>query len=60
MVQDNSDWFLYTMLFYHTRHVIKRQNSKNMGNQDGSDSDSGDSGSDDFMTASARIIYTFL
>jgi hypothetical protein len=26
MVSGNLDWFLHTILLYHTRHVIERQN----------------------------------
>ncbi len=25
MTPGNFDWFLHTMLFYHTRHVLERQ-----------------------------------
>ena len=40
MKPGNFDWFLHTMLFYHTRDIIERQNSKasNKANED-SDSD---------------------
>ncbi|KAF8219559.1 hypothetical protein L208DRAFT_1339192 [Tricholoma matsutake] len=47
MVPGNFDWFLHTMLFYHTKHVIEKQNSKKRGDQDSNDSDSSDSDSDD-------------
>ena len=45
MVPGNFDWFLHTMLFYHTRHVIEKQNSKK--SQDSSDSNSSDEDSDE-------------
>ena len=47
MVPGNFDWFLHTMLFYHTKHVIEKQNSKKRGDQDSNDSDSSESDSDD-------------
>lgn len=28
MTPSNFDWFLHTMLFYHTKYVIQRQKSK--------------------------------
>jgi hypothetical protein len=28
MTQGNFDWFLHTMLFYHTKHVIDKQARK--------------------------------
>jgi hypothetical protein len=36
----NLDWFLHTMLFYHTRCVIEKQESKKKSKEDSSDSDS--------------------
>jgi hypothetical protein len=41
MVPANFDWFLHTMLFYHTRYVLKKQNRKkeNDDNDDDDDSD---------------------
>ena len=44
MTPGNFDWFLHTMLFYHTRHVLERQMQRN-NNVDGSD-DSDDSDED--------------
>ncbi|KAF8231618.1 hypothetical protein L208DRAFT_1468210, partial [Tricholoma matsutake] len=41
MVPGNFDWFLHTMLFYHTRHVIDKQNRKDKKDQD-SDSERDD------------------
>jgi hypothetical protein len=47
MTPGNFDWFLHTMLFYHTRHVIDKQARKasNLTNNSDGDSDS-DSDSD--------------
>jgi hypothetical protein len=39
MVPGNFDWFLHTMLFYHTRHVIGKQNRKDGKNQDSDSED---------------------
>ena len=36
MVPGNFDWFLHTMLFYHTRFVLKKQDRKR-GNEDNGD-----------------------
>ena len=36
MVPGNFDWFLHTMLFYHTRNVLKKQDKKR-GNDDNDD-----------------------
>lgn len=43
MTQSNFDWFLHTMLFYHTHLVIekqKRKAAKTNSSNDDSDSDS--------------------
>jgi len=45
MVPGNFDWFLHTMLFYHTRYVLKKQKMKR-GNGDGDDDDDDDDGDD--------------
>ena len=45
MTPSNFNWFLHTMLFYHTRHVLKRQNQRN--NNNSVDDDSDDSDDDD-------------
>jgi hypothetical protein len=45
MTPGNFDWFLHTMLFYHTRHVIDKQ-ARKASNLTDSDDD-GDSDSDD-------------
>jgi hypothetical protein len=39
MLSENFDWFLHTVLFYHTRHVVKMQSKS----QDESDDDTDDS-----------------
>ena len=31
MTPSNFNWFLHAMLFYHTRHVIEKQNKKTTG-----------------------------
>jgi hypothetical protein len=47
MLPGNFDWFLHTMLFYHTRYVLKKQDRKreNNDNDDGGESDDDDGGS---------------
>ena len=42
VVPSNFNWFLHTMLFYHIRHVLERQNQRNDNVDD--DDDGGDSG----------------
>jgi hypothetical protein len=39
MTPNNFNWFLHTMLFYHTKHVLERQKQKNNRVDDGDDSD---------------------
>ena len=46
MTLGNFNWFLHSMLFYHTRHVLARQKEKADKKRNSSDSDS-DSDSDD-------------
>lgn len=42
MTPSNFNWFLHTMLFYHTQHVIKKQMKTNDGGEnDGESSDEG-------------------
>jgi len=41
MLPGNFNWFLHTMLFYHTRYVLEKQRRRM--NNDGDDGDSGDS-----------------
>ena len=43
MTPSNFDWFLHTMLFYHTRHVLEKQKQKNDNDDDADDSDEDDS-----------------
>ena len=45
MIPRNFDWFLHSVLFYHTKHVLKRQ-----GGGDSSDEDSSDDGGEDMET----------
>ena len=45
MVPGNFDWFLHTMLFYHTRYVLKKQHKKRE-NEDNNDDDESDDDSD--------------
>jgi hypothetical protein len=48
MTPPNFNWFLHTMLFYHTNNVIKKQAKRarrqeaEVDNNDGSDSDDND------------------
>ena len=39
MTPGNFNWFLHTMLYYHTVHTIKRQERKEAANNDSSDDD---------------------
>ena len=39
MTPGNFDWFLHTMLFYHTKDIIERQHTKANSQADVSDSD---------------------
>ena len=41
MVPGNFDWFLHTMLFYHTRNVLKKQNRKRENEDNDGESDNG-------------------
>ena len=42
MIPGNFDWFLHSMLFYHTKHVLKRQGGGDTSNDDSSDDSSED------------------
>ena len=42
MVPGNFDWFLHTMLFYHTRNVLKKKNRKRENEDNDGESDNGD------------------
>jgi hypothetical protein len=45
MVPGNFDWFLHTMLFYHTRYVLRKQDRKRKNEEDDdSESDESDDG----------------
>ena len=43
MTPGNFNWFLHTMLFYHTRHVLERQNQRKDKRVDDDDDDDDDS-----------------
>ena len=47
MTQGNFNWFLHTMLFYHTQHVTEKQMRKASGAISGNDSDSNSDNEDD-------------
>ena len=40
MTAGNFNWFLHAMLFYHTQHVIQRQQRSDVGDVDEEESDS--------------------
>jgi hypothetical protein len=50
MTPGNFNWFLHSMLFYHTQHVLAKQEEKastsRAKNSDNSDSDSDGNGND--------------
>jgi len=50
MTPDNFNWFLHTMLFYHTQRVIQKQEEQDDGEEDDdeevNDGDRGGHGSD--------------
>ena len=48
MTPGNFNWFLHSMLFYHIRHVIAKQEEKasKVNNSDGDSDSSSDSDSD--------------
>ena len=48
MVPGNFDWFLHTMLFYHTRYVLKKQDKKREYADNEDDGESGDDDGDKF------------
>ena len=37
MTPGNFDWFLHTMLFYHTQHVLEKQKEKKINGEDHGD-----------------------
>jgi hypothetical protein len=39
MTPGNFNWFLHTMLFYHTQHVIKKQMKTNSDGEESAESD---------------------
>jgi hypothetical protein len=42
MTSGNFDWFLHTMLFYHSMQVLKRQSKKKKKKEDDEDDDDDD------------------
>jgi hypothetical protein len=47
MTVGNFNWFLHTMLFYHTQIVLEKQGKQaNSSSDDGNDNSSGDSSDD--------------
>ena len=44
MKPGNFNWFLHTMLFYHTRNVLAKQEKKKENNNDDDDDDDDDDG----------------
>jgi hypothetical protein len=47
MVPGNFDWFLHTMLFYHTRYVLKKRDEKRENEDNGDNGESGDDNDSD-------------
>jgi hypothetical protein len=41
MTPSNFNWFLHTMLFYHTQHVINKQRKTNEGAEEDEDAEGG-------------------
>ena len=39
MIPSNFNWFLHTMLFYHTQHVVKKQMKPNGDGEEDAESD---------------------
>jgi hypothetical protein len=42
MVPGNFNWFLHTMLFYHTRYILEKQDRKNKRRDNDDDDDDDD------------------
>ena len=42
MRPENFNWFLHTMLFYHTRHVLEKMEQKGTSVEDDSDENEGE------------------
>lgn len=43
MTPGNFNWFMHTMLFYHTQHIIKKQKVRQQEQGQGEDSNSDES-----------------
>jgi hypothetical protein len=46
MTPDNFNWFLHTMLFYHTQRVIQKQEEAEEEEEEEEEEDGGDTGGD--------------
>ena len=46
MTSGNFDWFLHTMLFYHTMQVLRRQKKRRV-NEEGDEGEEGEEGNED-------------
>ena len=46
MKPENFNWFLHTMLFYHTRNVLAKQKKKKKNDDDDNDDNDGDGDGD--------------
>jgi len=46
MTSGNFDWFLHTMLFYHTMQVLRRQ-KRRRENEEGDEDEEGEEGNED-------------
>ena len=60
MVPGNFDWFLHTMLFYHTRYVLKKQDRKRENEDNGNSGESDDDDSNNLYTQQIHHIYICL
>ena len=47
MVPGNFDWFLHTMIFYHTRYVLEKQDRKRTNEGNNNNGESGDDNDND-------------
>ena len=46
MVNGNFNWFLHTMLFYHTRYVLEKQNRRRENGENNDEDDDDEDGDD--------------
>ena len=47
MIPGNFDWFLHAMIYYHTKHVLRKQDMKRKTEEKGIQDDISDSDSED-------------